>query len=298
MQFSDESGRLVLRDGGVRIAEYVYLPTEPSVESPRPYALLRTRSGAQVTAYRPDDHVWHKGLSLALPVVGDHNFWGGPTYVRGAGYVQQANNGSQIHRSFSHVADAASDPATPRIDEEVEWLSQDLSPVLSERRRITARAVDADTWALTWRSELRNVTDAALGFGSPTTKGRDNAGYAGIFWRGPTSFTGGEIIDQTGAAGEHARGASGPWLAFVSPDRSAGVLMLDASETPTPWFARSEEYAGLNPAPFFHEESQLLPDDTLVLAAAIVIGNADVADHARGVGEDLVAELRAGSAPR
>jgi hypothetical protein len=47
--------------------------------------------------------VWHKGLSLALPVVGPENLWGGPTYIHGVGYVQQPNNGAQVHRSFRHA---------------------------------------------------------------------------------------------------------------------------------------------------------------------------------------------------
>lgn len=311
MQFADDGiDRLTLRadgegggpgDGdGVILAEYVYAPTEPQVESPRPYALLRTLGGAAATAYRPADHVWHKGLSLALPVVGHENFWGGPTYVHGEGYVQQANNGAQVHRTFRHP-DAA---GVARVDETLDWIAEDGRTMLAEERTLTARRLDADTgaWALTWRSALRNITSESLGFGSPTSKGRDNAGYAGIFWRGPAVWTGGEILGPGGPAGDAARGASGPWLAFVAPDRSAGVLMLDATASPPPaghpWFARSEEYAGVNPAPFFYDETVLPPGDTLVLAAAVVVGTDAVADLAPTAGAALVAELRAAdSAP-
>ncbi len=302
MEFEDDgAGRIVLREseregegeGKVALAEYVYAPTDAPLESPRPYALLRTRDGVEVTAYRPADHVWHKGLSLALPVVGPHNFWGGPTYVHGEGYVQLPNNGAQVHRGFGRI-----EPDS--IDERLDWVSEDGDTVLVERRTLTARVVDDTTWALTWRSALRNVTSAALAFGSPTTKGRADAGYAGIFWRGPAAFTGGEIIGPDGAVGDAARGRPGPWLAFIAPDRSAGVLVLDAADpvsvagTPrfTSWFARSDEYAGLNPAPFFHAETVLPAADTLVLAAAVVVGGADVASHAAAIGAPLVAELR------
>lgn len=295
MRFEDDGhGRLHLRDGDRVLAEYVYAPTEPQLESPRPYALLHTRGGAEVTAYRPDDHVWHKGLSLALPVVGTHNFWGGPTYVHGEGYVQQPNNGAQVHRGFAAsdtpIGDAAGGIA--RIDETLDWIAEDGELVLTEHRTLTARELDADTWALTWRSALRNETDAVLGFGSPTSKGRENAGYAGIFWRGPIAFTGGEILAEGGVAGDAARGEPGPWLAFVAPDRSAGVLVLDAGTDPSPWFARSEEYAGLNPAPFFYDETPLAPGATLVLAAALIVGTAEVAALAASSGANLVAELR------
>lgn len=295
MKLDVSDGRLVLSDDRVVLAEYVYRPAEAQIESPRPYALLRTRRGSDVTAYRPDDHVWHKGLSLALPVVGDHNFWGGPTYVHGEGYVQLPNNGAQVHRAFAPsetpVGDAAAGLA--RVDESLAWVTEAGATILVEQRTLTARLVDDDTWALTWRSALRNVSDAPVGFGSPTSKGRENAGYAGIFWRGPTSFAGGEITGPVGELGDAARGEPGPWLAFIAPDRSAGVLILDAGERESPWFARSAEYAGLNPAPFFFTETVVDPGGALVLAAALVIGGADVAALAPTVGANLVAELRA-----
>lgn len=288
MKFDTRPGRLLLVDGDVTVAEYVYEPTDAQLESPRPSALLRTRAGADVTAYRPDDHVWHKGLSLALPVVGPHNFWGGPTYVHGSGYVQLPNNGAQVHRSF----ELGDGDDRAEVVERLDWVAEDGSLVLTEERLLTARPVDGDTWALTWRSALTNVSGEALGFGSPTSKGRENAGYCGIFWRGPTTFTGGEITAPSGPAGDEARGEPGPWLAFTAPDRSAGVLMLDGAVEPNPWFARSEEYAGLNPAPFFYTETRLPQGETLVLSAAVLIGTADVAAHASGAGAELVAELR------
>ena len=297
MRFTDDdAGRLALRDGDRVLAEYVYAPTDPQVESPRPYAHLQTIGGADATAYRPADHVWHKGLSLALPVVGDENFWGGPTYVHGHGYVQQTNNGAQVHRGFRH-ADA---DGVARVDETLDWIAEDGRRVLVEERALTGRRISDDTWALTWRSALRNVTDDPLGFGSPTSKGRENAGYAGIFWRGPEDWTGGEIVGPDGPAGDAARGLPGPWLAFVAPDRSAGVLMRDAAASDAgdgpPWFARSEEYAGLNPAPFFYTETVLPAGEELVLAAVVVLGTAEVAAHAGAAGE-LAAEVRAASGP-
>jgi hypothetical protein len=54
---------------------YVYLPGDPQVESPRPYFhLVRTLRGHLVTIYRPHDHIWHKGIALSLPHVGEENF--------------------------------------------------------------------------------------------------------------------------------------------------------------------------------------------------------------------------------
>lgn len=298
MQVEDDGTRLLVRDGGAPLVEYVYTPTQDQVESPRPYALLRGRDGTPMTAYRPDDHRWHRGISLALPAVGTENFWGGPTYVGDEGYVQLENNGTQVHRGFAWPHDPTGDVrGVTRIDESLEWISQSGEQLLTERRALTVRLVGERAWALTWRSELRNVADRDLAFGSPTTKGRPNAGYAGIFWRGPEAFTGGEIVGADGIRGDDARGERAPWLAFVAPDRRAGLLMLDASTSAQPWFARSQEYAGLNPAPFFFRETRLPPGGTLALAAAVLLADADVASLASTVGADLVDELRAGSPP-
>jgi hypothetical protein len=292
MRFDREVDRLVVRHDGIELVDYVYRPVQPQLESPRPYALLRTVGGAVVTGFRPDDHVWHKGLSLALPNVGPHNFWGGPTYVAGEGYVQLPNNGAQVHRAFGESS-ASPDGDAAAIDEDVDWISQGGGAVLVERRSLTARIVADDVLALTWRSRLRNESGEPLAFGSPTSKGRADAGYAGIFWRGPTWYTGGDILGPEGVVGDAARGRPSPWLAIISPDRTAGVVMLDAGATPSPWFARSAEYAGLCPAPFFFDETVLAPGDAVVLSTVVLVGDADVARHAPTAGAALVAELRA-----
>ncbi|HYJ50755.1 MAG TPA: PmoA family protein [Microbacterium sp.] len=296
MRFDDATpGRLVLRDGDTVLAEYVYEPSDVQLESPRPYALLNTRVGTAVTAYRPDDHVWHKGLSLALPNVGPHNFWGGPTYVDGEGYVQRPNNGAQVHRGFhasdTPVADEVAQLA--RVDERLDWVTEAGETILTEERTLTAALIDDATWALTWSSRLTNISAESLSFGSPTSRGRPDAGYAGIFWRGPSSFTGGDILTPDGPAGDAARGSASEWLAFISPDRTIGVVMLDAGPHASPWFARSADYAGLCPAPFFYDETVVEPGGTLRLGAVILVGGADAGSHAATVGANLVAAVRA-----
>lgn len=366
-------GYLRLIEDDVVLADYVYAPTEPQIESPRPYALLTTLDGQAATAYRPGDHVWHKGLSLALPDVGPNNFWGGPTYLRGQGYVQLPNNGTQVHRGFDRIGPLAPPPrttpvpSTPPLDpttpanpgsrlaptspttpatsidpaspanpitrsapdsptvptpsppqatstawgegvglaERLDWVTQSGRTIMSELRRLTARRLSGDAWALTWSSRLTNLSPAPLNFGSPTAHGRDNAGYAGLFWRGPEHFTGGTIIGPDGPVGDAARGTPGPWLAFTAPDRRddpgdngralrppVGLLMVDAQPGgPHPWFARSEEYAGLGPAPFFYDETALAPGADLQLAAVLVLGGPSVLNHL-----DAALELAAGLA--
>ncbi|MFE2752918.1 PmoA family protein [Actinosynnema sp. NPDC059335] len=259
---------LTVGDGEVDLLRYVYVPDTPTLESPKPFLHpLRTRSGRVVSLFRPHDHVWHKGIAWSLPHVGDDNFWGGPTYVRGRSYVQLDNNGTQRHR---RVVDSGADGGTASFTHELDWITQSGRVVLAERRTITATLLSDAAWALTFDTEMTNTSGGDLAFGSPTTHGRENAGYGGLFWRGPRSFTGGTVVTPDGVGGGEWRGSRGEWMAFAGrhdgDDAESLVLMVDHVDNPhhpPRWFVRSEEFACLNPAPFFSEELVLADGDAV-----------------------------------
>ncbi|WP_203183884.1 DUF6807 family protein [Streptomyces pratensis] len=100
---------------GTPLLTYVYTPDDVQLESPRPYFHpVRTLGGDVVTAFRPWDHVWHKGITWSLPVVGEHNFWGGPTYVHGKDYVQleqRLHGPRKVRRTDRHRG--IGEPGTP-----------------------------------------------------------------------------------------------------------------------------------------------------------------------------------------
>lgn len=287
----------VIAADGIELLRYVFEADSPQLESPRPYLdPLRTRSGRVVSLFRPWDHVWHKGLSWALPVVDDENFWGGPTYLRGRGYVQLPNNGIQAHRDVV-VAEVVDDVAT--FAHSLDWITQSGRRMLSEQRALTAHPLDDTTWALTFETDMTNVTDAEIAFGSPTTRGRENAGYGGLFWRGPRSFTDGRIVTPDGIGnGAEVRGQRHEWMAFEGrhdvDDATSLIVMADAAENPhhpPRWFARSEEFAALNPAPFFSEELRLPAGESVVFRYAVGIADA-TADAAVGLAGELRKLLR------
>lgn len=286
-----------LADGG-DLATYVYRPTDVPYESPRPYFHpLRTPGGREISAYRPWDHVWHKGLVWSLPYVGPYNFWGGPTYVRAeAGYRDLGNDGSMDHESF-----AGPSPEGGAFTEELAWRTppSDGEPgtvVVREKRTVSAAVVQDDAWLLIWDTELTNVSDGALDIGSPTTNGRENAGYGGLFWRGPRSFTGGTVL-APGFAGdaEEVRGERFDWMGFVgrhdgaAPTAEGGaasstVVMVDPGTNPggTPqWFVRSVPFACICPAPFFSEEVPFPAGETLRFRYAVLVADGE-SDPERG----------------
>jgi hypothetical protein len=282
---------------------YVYAPSEAQFESPRPYVHpIRTPRGRLVTVFRPWDHVWHKGITMALPNVGPDNFWGGATYTRKVGwYADMKNNGSQDHERVTAIV--ADDDAVVFAHELV-WHREPAEGddagevVFTERRTITASVLRGhDAWVLGWRSELTNVSGASIEMGSPTTEGRENAGYGGLFWRGPRSFTGGELVASNGVTGEDVRGTRGAWAGFSGKhdgeDASSSVVFVDrtpAQDFDTKWFVRSEPFACINPAPFFDRVRVVADGETIELRHAVAI--ADGASDASRMSELAAAAER------
>lgn len=268
--FKENDGAVAFESGGVELFRYVYRPDTPQLESPRPYMHpVRTLRGDVVSLYRPHDHLWHKGISLALPNVGEANFWGGPTFVRDKGYQQLPNNGTQRHDGF--------EPLDDRIDERLSWITEQGEHWMDERRTIVPRVLTDDAWDFTFETALTNRRDVPIRFGSPTTEGRPDAGYGGLFWRGPRSFTGGTVLASEGG-GE--MGERGRWLAFVGRhdevDRASTIVFVDSKHNPrhpTKWFVRSVPYACISPAPFFDEEMELAAGATLTLGYEVIVGS-------------------------
>jgi hypothetical protein len=129
---------------------------------------------------------------------------------------------------------------------------------------------------------MTNISGRDIQIGSPTTEGRGNAGYGGLFWRGPREFAGGRIAGPGGATGEALRGTRGPWLAFVGQHddscRFSTVLIADDTanaQHPPEWFARSEPFACFGPAPFFSKEVTFADGATMVNRYAVVIADGD-----------------------
>ncbi len=260
---------------GVELFSYVYRP-EAAFEAPKPYLHpLRTLTGQVVTDYRPNDHRWHKGLQLTASHLSGQNLWGGNTYVHGEGYLPLPERvGSMAHVAFDELT--AQDGGLV-IAERLTWHPHDGELWAEERRRIEVRNVDpaAGTWALVWSTAVTNRRSEPLRFGSPTTHGREMAGYTGLFWRGPRAFRGGRVLAPH-AEGPELMGQQAPWLAYCGEhdgaDGHATLVFEHAPENahagdggthPAHWFVRNDPFAAVAPSPAFFDELELEPGDTL-----------------------------------
>ncbi|MBA2573228.1 MAG: PmoA family protein [Nocardioidaceae bacterium] len=279
--------RLVHEDGrsiratweGEELFRYVYAPWDPQRESPRPYFHpLRTLGGDLVSLYRPHDHVWHKGIAWSLCNVGNENFWGGTTYTREHGYQQLENDGGMWHQGFDllEVHDGVL-----RFDQRLSWITENGAHWIDERRRVGVTTLpDAHAWFLTFETTMRNVRGRTIPIGSPTTEGRENAGYSGLFWRGPRSFSGGRIVTADGGGRDELMGSRHPWMAYAGEHdghgRGSTLVFRDDPRNfsfPSQWFVRTDMYACLCPAPFFSEEYQLGDGESLTLRYDVCIAD-------------------------
>lgn len=289
LSYEDDGSALTFTADGRPIATYTYKPTDDQYESPRPFFHpLITLVGDDVTIYRPWDHVWHKGLSWALPNVGPHNFWGGATYTRATEYANLDNNGAMTHESFTGIDQSG---AGITASESLTWTSQEGAPVIAESRRFSIQLLDdeagsgtAGAYAILFETRMINISGTDIQIGSPTTEGRDNAGYGGLFWRGPRSFTGGEFRSQDAAGNDEFMGTRSPWIAFTGKHdvtcRSSTIAFVEDPTNPgapNQWFARSSMFACLGSAPFFSAEVPLREGVPLTYRYAVVIadGGAD-----------------------
>ncbi|MGH3762692.1 PmoA family protein [Actinophytocola sp.] len=280
---SDSSSLRVSCDG-TELARYVFAPDDAQLESPRPYFHpLRTLAGDVVSLYRPHDHVWHKGIAWSLPNVSDRtgtaNFWGGPTYRRGRGYEQLPNNGTTRHLAFPSTGSP--------VAESLAWETEQGERWFTESRELSF-AVTPGAWTLGFATRLTNVSGREIVFGSPTTEGRENAGYGGLFWRGPRSFTGGLVRTPSAAGGDELMGVRAPWLAYRGRHDGHGrySTLVFVAESAVTWFVRATPFAAVCPAPFFDTEVPLPAGESLSYRYTVVIadGSPDPADLVTSVG--------------
>ncbi len=262
---------LSVRERRVELFRYVYRPTMPAFEGPKPYLHpVRTLAGDVVTAYRPHDHRWHKGVQFTASHLSGQNFWGGGSYVHERGYVDLPNVGVMRHEEFD---EAGGD----RIAHRLTWHTQAGEHWVDEHRELTVRDVEDDAWALEVTTSLTNVRGEVLDFGSPTTHGRPAAGYAGLFWRGPRAFTDGDVIASGGQGGPEMMGRPARWLAYAGRhdevDRASTLLFFDDPERESRWFVRATPFPAVNPSLAFDEEIALPPGETLRRRYRIVVAD-------------------------
>ncbi|NYI03203.1 DUF6807 family protein [Allostreptomyces psammosilenae] len=270
-------GVVTLTVGERPVADYVTAwPAHlPARLSPRPFwHPVRTLAGTAVTEFMPVDHLHHLGASLAVPDVAGQNFWGGRTFVAGAGPTELANHGTQRHLAFTRLDDAG-------FTEELAWHGADGAVLLTERRTVRARPVEADgvaAWALDLAVELAVAGERPVRIGSPATNGRPGAGYGGFFWRLPGTSTDIAVRVPGGEGEAAAHGSHADWVAVCGTTATgAGWTVAFAAADPRTaadaWFVRAREYPGVGSSLAWAEPVEVGPDDPLRRRHTVVVAD-------------------------
>ena len=129
--------------------------------------------------------------------------------------------------------------------EALDWIGHDGEVVLNELRTIGVPNISPgdQVWQLTYQCELTNARDKALEFTTPAIQGRELAGYGGITWRGPRSFSDGTVLQVGGdippdypKEGFQGIGLSAPWLAYIGKhdgtDNCSTLVFIDHPSNP------------------------------------------------------------------
>ncbi|MEV0234674.1 DUF6807 family protein [Nonomuraea sp. NPDC050786] len=267
-----------LRVADTPVASYEWRPDLPVTDSPRPYLHpVRTLGGVAVTQLRPEDHVHHLGVGVAISDLGGANFWGGRTYVKDQGPTWLDDHGVQRHLAF------------PRLDddgfvERLEWVGPGGRLMAREERTVLARPIDG-AWALDFSFTLTNLTGAPMEIHSSATKGRAGAGYGGFFWRAPGTSTGRTTLPGDEQA---VHGSRSPWVAMAgtTPEGRDWTLVF-AQTADDPWFVRVEHYPGVGQALAWDRPLVLESTLTRRVVTAVIDGRLDAAS-ASAVARDLL----------
>lgn len=253
----DVGDAVTLHVEGVPVIRYVWHRAMPQGVAPRPYAHpVRTLAGCEVTDLMPTSFLHHLGVSVAIPDVAGHNYWGGRTFVPGHGSAWLDNHGTQDHEGWIEAG-------PDRLVERVAWLTRTGGRVLDERRTIAVHPVGPGCWLLEVTFTLTNVSGDAVQVNSPATAGRPGAGYGGFFWRMPAAARPVHLFGPAGGAeggpegglleGRMLNGAVTPWLGAsgLSPRGQAWTLVFAPGDEATardPWFVRNGDYTAVGSA--------------------------------------------------
>jgi methane monooxygenase PmoA-like len=250
---------LTLYAGPHPVAEYVVAPDLDPTLAPRPYLHpVRTLAGTIVTEVLPEDHVWHLGVSLAMPDVNGTNLWGGRSYVHGQGYVWRPDHGRIV-----------------AADGKLLWLSPSGAPLLVEDRALHADETgDGRGWRLTFAFTLTNPNDEPVELRSPATNGRgDGAGYGGFFWRLPplahTRIAAGPLRTEQEINGS----AESPLTLDATIDDAPVTLTFSGLQDADRWFVRLAEYPAVGIALAFHRPLAIAPAASLTRRYQVTVSD-------------------------
>jgi hypothetical protein len=224
---------------------------------------IHTPSGHCLTLFEPHDHVWHRGLWFAIKFINGENFW-----------EEHAPFGIQqtaLPPTITHLPDG-----TITWTSELSWQRPDnAGAVFQEKRRISYRDLDSESYVLDWDIELTAQADLFLDRTPFTTWG----GYGGITLRGNRNWQNTRLLFSDGSTSDRPLGIPSQWC-DLSGDldgglkRTGGIAIFDNPSnlrSPSPWYGGTGPGHYFNAAFLFHEPMQVAAGQTLKFQYRVLI---------------------------
>ena len=261
---------LALRNGTNMVWRLVYDPAQPKSY----FHPLATLDGGVLTAFRPADHVWHRGLWWSWKYINGLNYWEeDKTTGRSQGITELTSASVTTNADFSAHAELS-----------FRYHPPDQPALLTEVRHLRVSAPDADgCYRIDWNAEFTaGDQPVKLDRTPPPAKGGPAwGGYAGLSMRFPPGFKGGSFRANGGEVAASASGEPAQWVDFSGTP--GGVAIFDAPSNPRhpqPFYL-SRDLPFFQPALLFHEPLELAPGQKLSLRYRVLV-------HPASAGQEIL----------
>ncbi len=255
--------RLALQREGKTVWQLVADPEEPKSY----FHPLATVDGDVLTAFRPSDHPWHRGLWWSWKFINGINYW----------EEDPKTGASEGITGLARVELLPRDDFSARAELHFRYHPPGKPVVMNEVRRFEISAPDADgTYTIDWTTECRAATEAVKldRTPPPAAGGPNHGGYAGLSLRFPRDLQGWNFRSSEGiqkAAEGHGQVAR--WVDLSGP--VAGIAIFDHPSNlrhPQPWYLSDRPaLMFFNPAPLFNEPLEVPAGGTLTLRYRVLV---------------------------
>jgi len=246
---------VALRNGSNTVWRLVFDPKQPKTY----FHPLATVDGAVLTAFRPPDHVWHRG------------FWWSWKFINGLNYWEEDKQ--------TGLSQGVNELTAAKVTTNQDWSAQaelafsyhppDKPAVLTEVRTLAISTPDERGWyRIDWTSVFAaGDAPVKLDRTPPHKKGGVAwGGYAGLSLRFPPGIKDWTFLNSEGQRGSaQGNGNDARWVDFSGP--TAGIAVFDHSGNlrhPSPWYL-NEQLPYFSPAILFNEPLELAPKQVLKL---------------------------------
>ncbi len=215
--------------------------------------------GTVLTAARPADHPWHRGLWWSWKLINGINYW-----------EEDKKTGLSDGRTELVSLKITTNIDNARIEMSLSYHPPEQAPILNEQRLVVVSAPDPKgNYCIDWDSTF-SAGSQQLKF-DRTVPTNWSGGYAGLglrFAPETKSWTFSSSIGITGATNNY--GANARWLDF---SKGAGVTLFDhpANQRHPTWWYPNQSFPFCNAAFLFREPYVLPAGGTLRLRYRVLV---------------------------